>query len=143
MILYHALRNIENVFWIDVGANNPWFDSLTNLFYLSGSHGINIEANAAYSGLLAKERPRDINLNLAISDKVGEVEFPSDYGCEGTLDLELIKALETNNRKSRYTKVPADTLGNIIARHVPKNQQVHFCKIDIEGYEEKCLLGMN
>lgn len=32
IILYHALGKKTNLFWIDVGANDPVFVSVTNFF---------------------------------------------------------------------------------------------------------------
>ena len=43
ILLWRALSNAENGFYIDVGANDPITDSVTNLFYDNNWRGINIE----------------------------------------------------------------------------------------------------
>lgn len=43
IILWRALKNIENGFYIDVGANDPVVHSVTKLFYENGWRGINCE----------------------------------------------------------------------------------------------------
>ena len=42
-ILYCVFYDIENGFYIDVGANDPNDISVSKYFYLDGWHGINIE----------------------------------------------------------------------------------------------------
>lgn len=39
LILYHALKNINKVRWIDVGANDPINASVTKFFSLRGVWG--------------------------------------------------------------------------------------------------------
>lgn len=36
IILYHVLKPETNIFWIDVGANDPVFDSVTKFFSVRG-----------------------------------------------------------------------------------------------------------
>lgn len=36
IILYHALKTKSEIFWIDVGANDPVFDSVTKFFSCGG-----------------------------------------------------------------------------------------------------------
>ena len=43
LALYLALRDIKKIFYIDVGANDPTYLSVTKFFYLGGGNGINIE----------------------------------------------------------------------------------------------------
>ncbi len=85
-------------------------------------------------------------MNVAIGDKPGVADFPLDHGGAGSLNqkyLALIKNKEFGGRKGRYGRVKVDTLANIVEQYVPEGQEIHFCKIDTEGYEEKCLLGMD
>ena len=70
-----GLRGIERPSYIDIGANHPYFLSNTALFYEDGCSGINVEANPALFSNFLKFRPRDINLNVGISDAKGACEF--------------------------------------------------------------------
>ena len=36
IILYHVLHDVANVFWIDVGANEPIENSVTRFFSIRG-----------------------------------------------------------------------------------------------------------
>ena len=95
---------------------------------------------------LIAERTRDVNLNIAVSDEPGEAEFPLDYAGFGTLNndfLEFVDSFGTIKKNHGYGKVKVDALRNITKQYVPSGQDIHFCKIDVEGYEEKCLNGLD
>ena len=69
LILYLLLFDIEKGFYIDVGAYDPIQVSVTKFFYLKGWRGINIEPLPGKIELFQKERPNDINLQLAVGEK--------------------------------------------------------------------------
>src|SRR5688572_29493242 len=82
VILARTFRGISSGFYIDVGAWDPTVDSVTRHFYDSGWSGINIEPNPLFYERLVLERPRDINLNCAVSDapEVGPFYVFDDTG---------------------------------------------------------------
>ena len=57
-------------FYVDVGAGDPTEFSVTRLFYDRGWSVINIEPGPAYERL-AQQRPRDVNLRLAVGNAGG------------------------------------------------------------------------
>ena len=71
VVLMRAFADETNGFYIDVGAWDPVADSVTKVFYDGGWRGINIEPQPARCKLFEKERQRDTNLNVAISDAEG------------------------------------------------------------------------
>ena len=71
IMLWRALKHIENGFYIDVGAWSPDLDSVTRAFYERGWRGINVEPNPEFHAQLLARRPRDINMLLAVSDTSG------------------------------------------------------------------------
>jgi hypothetical protein len=71
LVLWVALAHISKGFYIDVGASDPVQDSVTKLFYDRGWTGINIEPRRLGWAAIAAQRPRDINLQIAASDRVG------------------------------------------------------------------------
>src|SRR5690348_7062421 len=72
VMLDRALRHVPAGVYIDVGAWHPDLDSVTRHFYEKGWSGINIEPVPEHCELLARARARDINLNIALSDKAGK-----------------------------------------------------------------------
>ena len=72
IILFFIFYNVENGFYIDVGANDPNIISVTKAFYLRGWNGINIEPLPHKYKLLLNERKRDINLGKNYFDSLSE-----------------------------------------------------------------------
>jgi len=134
LILYILLYDIENGFYIDVGAFDPIKVSVTKAFYLRGWTGINIEPQPDKKDLFDKDRPKDINLQLAISEKKGNIEFYINDQCST-----YIKQYSRNAKT--MINVSMDTMSNICKKYVPKGRNVDFCKIDVEGGEKNVLLG--
>ena len=61
--------------YLDIGCNHPYVCSNTALFYLTGSHGVNIDANINCIRLMEQERPDDCNLCCGIAVEDGEKDF--------------------------------------------------------------------
>ncbi|MDR1508446.1 MAG: FkbM family methyltransferase [Synergistaceae bacterium] len=138
-ILFRALEGVENGFYVDVGANSPWRFSVTKLFYDLGWSGINIEPLEDEFQELRKYRPRDVNLNIGAGDHEGEVEFALS-GMSTTCDLETINRFEGRAQKKTLR---VRRLADILLENAKVNQTIHFCKIDVEGYERNVLEGMD
>ena len=142
VMLWRALKHIEKGFYIDIGAWMPDIDSVTRAFYDRGWSGINIEPDPVAYSRLVKERPRDINLQLAISDKHGEADLHiiKDTGLTTLRDDITEKHLNAGYLKTT-THIQVRTLNEICKEYVPLNQDVHFLKVDVEGMEEAVLSG--
>jgi len=134
-------KNQEKGFYIDIGAHHPIYDSVTKAFYEKGWTGINIEPVPKFFHLLEKDRPKDLNLNIAISDQQGELNFYEllDTGLS-TFDREMTEKLVKKNSFSvQEYPVIMKTLGDVCSQYI--NQPIDFLKIDVEGWEEKVILG--
>ena len=136
MVLYCALKDVDKGFYIDVGANDPTELSVTKFFYDRGWHGINIEPLPDKCALLAEMRPRDINLCVGLGSEHGKLEIFED-GVGSTFLAEFAG----NHKHMRKTNVL--TMTEVHNKYTPHiNQDVHFCKIDVEGYERQVLEGI-
>ncbi len=145
VLLYRALRVIPRAdgFYIDVGANDPDADSVTRLFYEHGWHGINIEPSHDWIDRLRARRPRDINIQVAVSNRAGEVTFHDQPGGQlGTLIGEFASRHERQGISMRTYTVPCLTLAEICRQHVG-DHPIHFLKIDVEGHEGAVIEGMD
>lgn len=136
IILLHALKGVNKneIFWIDVGANDPVNISVTQLFYMLGGCGINIEPQIMYKERYKKLRERDINLFVGIGEEAGEIVL---HGSGDTASM-----INDNYTTSKMT-VPVITLTEVFEKYVIENKTVHFLKIDVEGFEEQCIKGLN
>lgn len=138
IVLYHLLKNVNvPVRYIDVGANDPVLGSVTKFFYDRGASGINIEPQRKYIDQLNKDRPRDINLEVGINDTAGELTL---YGEGGLASFD--RNNQWANREIAYT-VPVVTLSDVLNKYILRDEDIHFLKIDVEGWEHQCLEGMD
>ena len=136
LILYLLLFDIEKGFYIDVGAYDPVNVSVTKVFYLKGWRGINIEPQPGKIELFQKDRPNDINLQLAVGKEKGNITIYIDGQCSTTKK-------KYSKKNVNKTIIEVDTLSNICETYVPKGTEIDFCKIDVEGREKSVLLGAN
>ena len=140
VMLWRALRHVECGFYIDVGAWSPDVDSVTRAFYERGWRGINIEPNPKFHALLMEKRPRDLNLKIAISDSPGTLwmNFLSNPGLS-TLDDRIARQHEQAGWENDRQEVQITTLAAIWDSYISPGQDVHFLKVDVEGFEERVL----
>lgn len=139
VLLSRCFRDVTEGFYVDVGAYDPVIDSVTKHFYDRGWSGINIEPGSVFSRL-ADDRPRDINLKLAVSGHSGMVtlyEYP-EYPGLSTLEEELPAALRDIVTPRIELTVPCATLNEILAKHA-MGKTIQFLKVDVEGHEQSII----
>ena len=142
VMLWRALKHIKNGFYIDVGANHPEEDSVTKSFYENGWSGINIEPEKEFYELLEDDRPKDINLNIAISANVNSIDFfVSKVRGWSTTDTGNSHNLKDKDVFNEVRNVQAMSLDKLIMQHNIK--KVHFLKVDVEGAEKDVLESLS
>ncbi len=143
VLLWRALKAIPHGFYIDVGANDPDEDSVTKAFYDRGWHGINIEPLPEHHRSLQEQRPHDINLAMSAGSSDGELEL---------FDVPAVRGWATSSgsvaqmhRDQGYvveaSTVPVRRLSAICEEWVTGD--IHFLKIDVEGFEADVINGMD
>ena len=142
VMLWRALKHISGGFYIDVGANDPSIDSVTRAFYERGWHGINIEPLSSHSADLQAQRERDINLQCAAGAESGELAlWECDVRGWATASQEVIAQHAANGHEGRFQKIPVRRLAEICEEFV--SGDIHFLKIDVEGFEVSVIRGMD
>src|SRR5579859_806124 len=141
VLLRRALNDVENGFYIDVGAQDPIFDSVSRAFYELGWRGIHVEPMAQYAERLRQDRPDETVLNAAVSNRSGVMPFYAipDTGMS-TGRPEIARNAETAGYAVVESMVAAITLDQIF-KLVDGRQAIHWLKIDVEGFEAPVLQG--
>ena len=130
-------------FYIDVGANHPVDLSVTKHFYDNGWAGINVEPLPRMFAQIARDRQRDINLNIGCSNRHGSLTLYAGRGHASglsTLTAEEVAHHEKNGFEFDRITIPVTTLAEICAAHAGE-RTIDFMSIDVEGHEREVLEG--
>jgi FkbM family methyltransferase len=128
--------------YVDIGAHHPVYDSNTCFFYERGWHGVNIEPLPGLHRFFLELRPLDLNLAVAVSDADGELPFYEVPDCSGlsTLSAEIAARHRAAGCRVAEGRVAVRTLARLIREYdiAPPD----FLSIDVEGHEERVIVGM-
>ncbi len=127
----------DNGFYVDVGANDPTFNSNTRRFYERGWSGINIEPGIEAYKRLAEARPRDINLHMGVGSQSGELIFhhiPADPTLS-SFDAEAARRMATYfGHAVTPMQVEVKPLSEIFATYAA-DKTIDFLSVDAEGVD--------
>ncbi len=133
-------------FYVDVGAHHPCFLSNTHYFYRRGWHGINIDAMPNSMKPFRKLRKRDINLELAISNKKqSETFYIFNNSPNNTFSSEYAEELkkDPSYKLIAEKKITTTTLSEVLDQYLPNGTVIDFLSIDAEEYDFEVLKSNN
>lgn len=130
-------------FYIDIGAHHPMLWSNTCLLHRAGWRGINIEPNFDLYTLFNQYRPNDINLNLGVAKKSGELlyymfrepaynTFSAGWNTHVQKNYSPDFLLETR-------KIAVEPLATILSKKLPLNTVIDFMNVDCEEFDYEVL----
>ena len=142
LFLIDYFKNVPVGRYIDVGAFHPFRGSNTYFLYKKGWNGINVDLNKTSIDLFKIARPKDINLNLVISDVDGKVKVyqNKELGKMNTINP-YHASIFLKNFQSRETY--SCKLNDILDKYGQKNKQFELLDIDVEGTDYLVLKNLD
>jgi FkbM family methyltransferase len=142
VILARLFAEQDGGFYVDIGAGQPSNLSVTRHFYERGWRGVNVEPIRRNWEAFVRERPRDLNLNVAVSTSPGSREFCEviDNDALSSLDVARIARLRAGGANIVLYPVECVT-GDVILDQC--SSPVDFIKIDVEGAEDDVLRSID
>jgi FkbM family methyltransferase len=138
VLLLRALAHVENGFYIDLGAQDPLVDSVSQAFHERGWRGIHVEPTPNYAQLLREQRPGDTVIQAAVANGPEVLVFFEVPGTGiSTADPKIAESHREKGFEIREITVPCVRLSSILK--MCSSQEVHWMKIDVEGYERTVL----
>jgi FkbM family methyltransferase len=138
VLLWRALKEIEAGFYIDIGAQDPVFDSVSLAFYERGWRGLHVEPNGHYADKLRAARPDEEIVQAVISATPGLIDF---YEIENsglsTADAGIAERHRRDGFPVRKASVPAMRLEDLLDK--VGGRDIHWMKIDVEGFEHQVI----
>ena len=142
VMLWRALGDVEGGTYIDIGAAWPVLDSVTLLFYERGWSGLNVEPNPVLHAELAAARARDVSVCVAAGAVPGAAVLNLVTGTGlSTLDPDLAEVYQETGQLVRAVETTVSTLTDLWETHLANRDDVHFLKIDVEGFELAVIQG--
>lgn len=127
-------------FYIDIGAYDGITYSNTMLFYKRGARGINVEPMEHAFNFLKTVRPEDTNVNVAISNLTGEIDFfKSEIDMCASLDFSYVKKFFSDLKKiekKEKIKVKCLSIMDFVHRYVPSGKDIDLLSIDTKGNDK-------
>jgi FkbM family methyltransferase len=141
VMLWRALRHVGAGLYVDVGAQHPLIDSVSKAFHEQGWRGVHIEPVPRFADMLRAQRPGDTVLQVALSDHDGTLALNviADTGLSTAVDRYAERHRSERGYANQRLEVPALTLAS--ALRSLNGQEVHWLKIDVEGFEGAVLRG--
>jgi FkbM family methyltransferase len=141
IMLWRALKDIKGGFYIDIGSENPFVDSISYGFSLNGWSGLSVEANPSYYDLFKQKRPKDRIINAFVSNKKENIDFYIfDNTGLSTADKSFAEMHIQKGLAYHIVKTKSITFDDLVEKE-SINSDIHWMKIDVEGFEKNVLLG--
>lgn len=145
-LLGDKIKNRSPGFFIDIGAFAPKTFSNTYALYRLGWRGINVDATPGSMRAFRVLRPRDVNLEAAISSTEGTLPFyrMGIRSVMNTMSREVADRYAQEHGLTIQTiEVPTYRLETILDRHLPENARLDLLSVDVEGLDLQVLTTNN
>jgi FkbM family methyltransferase len=137
-MLRRAFKLVEKGLYLDIGAQDPILDSVSQSFYQLGWRGIHVEPTQSYSQALRYNRPDERVIEAVVNNSDRAIDFYEipktglSTGVKEIADRHEIAGWKVN--KISVPSVKLSALFDMFAE-----DDIHWMKIDVEGMEKDVL----
>ncbi len=145
VVLWRALGHVHGGRYVEVGANEPLRHSVSRTFYERGWCGLTVEPVPTYVEAHRRERPRDIQAQVAVtSADVDEITLHliPDSGLSTLVDDVSARHEEAGFAHEDVT-VEARRLDALLESTGWEPRDIHFLLVDVEGAEADVLASID
>lgn len=135
VLLWRAFHDVEQGRYIDIGAQDPEFDSVSLAFYKAGWRGIHVEPTPFYANKLRNARPDETVIEAAATDAEGPIRF-YELGGLSSGRKDIANHHRKSGHKPQEILVPTIRLDQLLEL---EGGEVHWLKVDVEGMEADVL----
>jgi len=135
ILVNRFFRKKNEGFYVDVGCYHPIKGSLTYRLYKKGWKGLNVDLSKISIDLFKLARPKDHNIQAAITDYDGETHFFEN----GMINQQ--NTLENTGANLKKIKITAFKLQTLLDKL--NISHIDFLNIDVEGSDYKAISSLN
>ena len=143
LIILNYFKDINDGYYVDVGCYHPVHLSNTFLLHKKGWNGVNIDISEYTIDLFNYLRPRDTNINTAVTNFDGSTKF---YYQKKLSQLSSIKKNTATTRmqgKIDEKDIKANKLNTILNNTKYRNKKINFLNIDAEDSDFDVLCSID
>ena len=126
-------QNQEQGFYVDVGCYHPIKSSLTYNLFKKNWNGLNIDLSAVSIDLFNFSRPKDFNIQAAITDFDGKTFYYENSPINQQNSLE--------EKDGNRIEINAYKLNTLLEKY--NIDSIDYLNIDVEGNEYKVISSIN
>ena len=136
LILAGLLTQKLNGFFVDIGAFHPYKFSNTFRFYRKGWSGINIDAVPGSMDIFRKLRPRDINIEAAISETPEQLTYYylGKENSMNTFSKDFLINMGAEKEIKKEITITTQRLDGVLEKYAA-GKEIDMMSVDVEGLE--------
>jgi len=135
ILVNRFFRKKNNGFYVDIGCYHPTKGSLTYYLYKKGWRGLNVDLSKVSIDLFKLARPKDYNIQAAVTDFDGVTQFFEN----GMINQQ--NTLENSGTNLKKIKINAFKLQTLLDKQ--NINHIDFLNIDVEGSDYKAISSLN
>lgn len=143
LIILNYFKDINDGYYVDVGCYHPLHLSNTFLLHKKGWNGVNIDISEYTIDLFNYLRPRDTNINTAVTNFDGSTKFYYQKKLSQLSSIKKNTATKRMQGKIDEKEIKAYKLSTILSNTKYRHKKINFLNIDVEDSDFDVLCSID